>query len=464
MGAGSFLPSVGFRMAASCPPIVAAPKLGLADAVSLVVGIIIGVGIFETPAWVFSQVPGPWAAMAVWAGGGLFALIGALCFAELSSTYPHSGGEYVYVSRAFGSLVGYLYAWAQVTVIRPGSIAAVAYCLAFYAGKLVPLQEQELFLVAGASVVVLTLTNIVGVTLSTTMQNLLTLAKVLGLSALIGVGLAFGCVSGEGVPAASPPTLAWLPAAMIPVLWTYAGWQEAGYVASEVKNSRRNLPLALILGTAVVTLLYLAVNLAYLGLGYEQAKSKTVAADVLALAWPDWAPSAMAGLIVVSALGAINGMIFTTARIYAVFGADHRLFHPLGAWSAHTGTPMRALLMQGALALAFIAGVWSIEGDSDSFTAALNLTAGVFWLFFLLTGLALFTLRQRDPDVERPYRVPGYPFLPIVFLLGCLGMLIGSVLASWHSLLGLAILAAGFPFYRPVRPAKPSPALEPVLH
>ena len=435
-----------------------APRLGLWDAVSMIVGIIIGVGIFTTPAHVFAGAPGPWVGLLVWAVGGFLALVGALCFAELASTYPRSGGEYVYLTRAFGPLVGYLFAWAQLTVIRPGGIAAVAYFFAVYLAELIPLSEAGIFLCAAAAIVGLTGINLLGVTLGTAAQNLLTVAKLLGLGVLVVVGLS--CAPAEVadfVPPNAGSTADWLAPALVMVLWTYAGWHEAAYVASEVKHPTRNLPLALVLGTAAVTGIYLVVNTAYLfGLGFSGAQSQTLAADLLALAWPGYGGRVMALLVVISALGAVNGMIFTTARIYSEFGADHRLFQPLSRWSRRWGTPARALVVQGVICLGLIAIVATWGQGAGSFEVMVYLTAAVFWCFFLLTGVALFVLRRTDADRPRPFRVPLYPVLPIVYCAACVYLVIMSVdYKPLESFLGLGMLLIGLPFYYfPQKPAR----------
>jgi len=464
-------------------PLPVKPQLGLWDAVSIIVGIIIGVGIFITPEDIFNMAPGPWEGLAVWALAGLFTLTGALCFAELAGAYPRSGGEYVYLTRAFGPASGFLFAWAQLTVIRTGSITAFAYVFAKYAGSLWQLSQLETTLVATAPIVVLSVVNILGVTFGTRTQNVLTVAKVAGLLGIVAAGLFWGheeigpggqssaakvlpvlgtsTVGLVGSPLGQGPLLAasaaipvrtaapgWFALAMIFVLWTYSGWHEAAYIVMEVRNRRRNVPLALCLGTAVVMLIYVLVNFAILrGLGFHKAGfSHAVAADVLALGPGNLGARAISVLVMVSALGAINGMIFTSARIYAEMGADHRLFAFLGHWNVRLGTPVRSLVLQGVLSsvLALAVGF----GFRDGFTAMVEGTAAVFWLFFLLTGAALIVLRFRDPDLERPFRVPGYPFMPLVFAAGCAYMLYGSVTyAPFLSLIGLAVIAVGVPVY-----------------
>lgn len=464
-------------------------RLGLWDATSIIVGIIIGVGIFELPASIFHDVPGPWHAMGVWALGGLLALAGALCFAELASAYPRSGGEYVYLTRTYGSLTGYLFAWAQLTVIRPGSIGALAYIFAMYADSFLQVGNQGIVLLAILAVVGLTFINVLGVTLGTTAQVVLTAVKLMGLIGIIAVGWSWGDTSHFVATERRGVEAGWFTLAMINILWTYAGWHEAAYVAAEVKNSRRNLPMALILGTSAVTLVYLLVNGAFvLGLGMEGAAGdkKIAAADLIALAWPQGGRQAISLLIVISALGAINGMIFTTARMFAEFGVEHRIFRPLTHWSRGWGTPVRALIAQGVAAVAMIVGVVVVrkireglvadaavgvsisfaQNARDGLEAMIAVTAAVFWGFFFLTGLSLLILRSKDPDVPRPFRVPLYPLLPLIFCAWCGYMVYGAIeYKRLESLIGLGLLIAGLPFY--FMPPKPRatthvPKAEPV--
>jgi APA family basic amino acid/polyamine antiporter len=459
------------------------PRLGLWDAVSIIVGIIIGVGIFENPTSIFAKVPGPEWAFLIWGLGGLLALLGAFCFAELASTYPRSGGEYVYLTRAYGPLIGYLFAWAQLAIIRPGSIGALAYVVAEYGAKLWDLNSMQTFLFAILSVVSLTAINILGVTLGKNTQNFLTLAKVLGLGAIVVVGFGWGnamrhshflsltAASSAGLGASAIDQGLWLPSAapllatfgqvgwfangMILALWAYSGWNEAAYIVAEVKNGRRNIPLALIVGTMAVTAIYLIVNAAFLfALGFQRARGDAVPATVLSLAAGEQGANAISILIIISALGAINGMIFTTARIFSEFGSDHRLFEPLSRWSRRWGTPVRALVTETIMSVVLLFGVsvWvSLQGTldiKDGFEKMIDVTAAPFWLFFLLTGISLFVLRAKDPDLVRPFRVPGYPLVPLVFCLCCACMVFGAIKYNpLESLIGLGIILLGVIFY-----------------
>jgi amino acid transporter len=442
-------------------------KLGLHDAVSIIVGIIIGVGIFETPPRVFAQVPHPAIAILVWVLGGVLALIGALCFAEMASAYPRSGGEYVYLTRAFGPLMGFLFAWSQLTVTRSGSVAALAYIFGARTANLFGFDDASVFLLAGLSVAGLTLINILGVHIGTGTQNVLTAAKVLGLTALVIVGLSWGNSEVSVPEPAANIEISWFSGAMIFVLWTYSGWHEAAYVVAEAKNRTRNIPLALILGTSIVTVIYLLVNLAFLfGLDFAGAQRPSAAEDLIALVWPGRGARVMDVFIMVSALGAMNGMIFTTARIYTEFGKDHRLFKIMSHWSKRLRTPARALAVQGMICIAIIVGVWWAEGKRNMFDAAVELTAAVFWMFFCLTGVSLFVLRAKDPDLPRPFRVPGYPIVPLIFCGWCAYMVVGTVMYDAEkSFIGLVILAAGLPFYflpQKLREMKREKDLQPV--
>ncbi len=429
-------------------PEAVTPRLGLWDATSIIVGIIIGVGIFKLPATIFASAPGPWEAIGVWALGGVLVLIGALCFAELASTYPRSGGEYVYLTRAFGSGAGFLFAWAQLAIIRPGSIGGLAYVFAEYACLAGGISNVWTVPLAFGAVAILTVINTLGVTLGTTTQNILTVIKLIGLAGIVVIGIGWGhwqAPTGSEAPVA----FSWFPMAMIFVLWTYAGWHEAAYIAAEVKKGRRNIPLALLLGTVTITVIYLLVNVAYLmGVGWTGAQRSDAAAGVVSLVWPGLGSSVINVLIMISALGATNGMIFTTARIYSEFGADHRLFRPLSRWNPKLGTPVTALVMQSLVSGAMILAVGVFGEGGKWLDAMIELTAAVFWGFFFVTGLALFVLRRKDADLPRSFHVPLYPVLPLVFCGWCAFMVFGSFQAEpAKSLIGLGLLLAGLPFY-----------------
>lgn len=456
-------------MATSHEPLVEAPPrtadamerptnaLGAWDAVSLVVGIVVGVGIFRAPADVFLYSGGGGRSLLAWALGGALSFAGALCFAELASAYPRSGGEYVYLTKAFGPRAGFLCAWANLAVLRTGGTVAVLACVcADYFVRLCrsanPADATDLATAGTLSaavgmIAILTIVNVLGLAPGRRSQNLLTVLKLLALGGVILVGFLgpTGAPASPAVPTVAPPSFG---LALVFVLWTYSGWHEAAYVAAEVRDGRRNVPRALLLGTVAVTVIYLLVNCACLAsLGYDAAcRSPAFAADLLAHVLGPAAGRVMAALILVSALGALNGTIFTGARIYRELGVDHPLFAPLGVRSARLGSPVRALVLQGVLGAAMVLAVGWAVGGADPFDMLVRATAPVFWLFFLLTGVALFVLRHRGRCP--PFATPGYPLTPALFCAWCGYMLIASVQsAGWSGLAGLGLLAIGLPLY-----------------
>jgi len=420
-------------------------QLGFFDAVCMMVGIVIGVGIYESPPRVAANVSDPTALLLAWALGGVLAFIGALCYAELATAYPRSGGDYVYLSRAYGSWVGFLYGWAELLVIRTGSIAAMSFVFSDYMTRIAPLGPRSSVVYAVCIVGLLSLVNVRGVREGTWTQNALTVSKVLGLSMIVLIGV-FSVLTPGSSPSASPISSGSFPLAMIFVLWTYGGWHENAYIAAEVKEPQRNIPRSLLFGTGLVTLMYLAINWAFLrGLGFQQVRaSQAVAADVLSLSFGSAGAHLMVILVAVSALGAVNGQIFTGARISYALGQDHRVLSRLGTWSERFGTPTWALITQALITMTLIVTI----GSRDGFEALVKYTAAVFWFFFLLTGISLFILRWKDRERARPYLVIGYPLTPLVFCMSSAYMLYGSLsYAPQESLLGAAIVLVGLPLY-----------------
>jgi amino acid transporter len=427
-------------------PREAAPArtLGLLDSTSLIVGIIVGAGLYQVAPDVARGSDGWWTLLALWIAGGLISLFGAFGYAELGAALPRAGGDYVYLSRAYGRWAGFLFGWMQTVVVRPGDIAGMAFAFATYAqvvwnpwpegGWLSPGQ-----LYACLAVAALTLVNAVGVREGKWTQNLLTFAKVGGLALILIVAVA--------VPPGRPPASGAedLPArvALILVLFTYGGWNEMAYVAAEVRDPRRNIARALIIGTVSVTLLYVLANAAFLHtLGHAGlASSDAVAADAVSRALPRIGGAVVAGLVCLSALGAVNGLIFTGARISYAMGREHAAFRPLGSWSARTGTPVPALLLQGAIAVGLILVL-------GTFLNAIVYTAAAVYVFYTATSVAVLILRRREPGLDRPFRVPLYPWPTVLFCAVCVVLVHGAVdYKPLLSLLALAFVLAGLPVY-----------------
>lgn len=449
--------------------IPAESMLSVWDGVSIIVGIVVGVSIFKSPPMVFSSVTGPWQMMGVWLAGGVLSFIGALCYAELTTAYPYSGGDYVYLTKAYGSFVGFLFGWAQLIAILTGSIGAMAYVFASYAGSLWSL-EGDLWMagLATGAVAVLSVLNLLGVVVGKRVQNLLTIAKLAGLGAIVICGMALG--GGASLVRAEAIEKPALGLAMIFVLYTYGGWNDAAFVAAEVRDQRRNLPRVLLMGTALITVVYLIVNLSYLwALGFDGVcTSEAPAADVLANSVGPWGSKIISVLVMVSALGAVNGMILTGSRVYASLGADHRIFAALAYWHPRWRAPIWSLLASAAVAITMILVVGTEAGrtalDKSFLAVKLNPlpwdrfhggfdtlvagTAPVFWLFFLLTGVSLFILRWKDGGTERPFRVPLFPITPLIFCGVCVYMLYSSLTyARQLALLGVVPLVVGAPLY-----------------
>jgi amino acid transporter len=464
------------------------PLLSLTDAVSIIVGIVIGSTIYKMPPFICGIVADPVWTLALWGIGGILAFIGALCYAELTSTYPHAGGDYYYLSRAFGPWAGFLFGWGQLTAILTASIGAMAFVFAEYGLKLHTFGEGTETVFALAAVAALTAMNIAGIVFGKLTQNILTGLKVVGLAGILISGFAFGK---EPTPfvATSAPMGPPIGLAMIFILYAYGGWNDAAFVAAEVRNPQRNTPIALLAGVAGITIIYVAVNAAYMnGLGYEGVRnSQAVAADVLSLSLGDFGAKAMSILVMVSALGAVNGLILTGSRVYETLGRDYSLFAVLGRRNEQSGSPVAALLIQLAIVATMILAFGTQTGrdlvnrglsacgfsplpfqkDFGSFETLVAATAPAFWGFFLLTGLALFALRERDPDIHRPFQVPLYPLLPLIFIGTCFYMLFKAIDYSGSlALLGAAPLAVGVPLYwlspRRAIPEEPPPPAYPV--
>lgn len=389
------------------------------DAVAIIVGIVIGAGIFRTPPLV-AQIAGDggWA-LALWVAGGLVSLVGALCYAELAATYPHAGGDYHFLTRAFGRDVSFLYGWARATVINTGSIALLAFVFGDYASRLVDLGPRSPALWAALLVVALTAVNVASLAVSARTQNWLTVFEVTGLVVIVVAGFVVApSAPGETSWFATTPSYGTLGFAMVFVLLTYGGWSEAAYVSAEVSGGRRAILQALVVSLLVLTVLYVAVNAALLyGLGYAAlAASKAAPADLVARAFGARAGEALAAFVAVATLTSINATMLVGARSTYALGRDWPALRRLGGWNATRGTPTQALLLQGGLALALI-GFGALE--KDGFEAMVEFTAPVFWGFLTLTGAALIVLRLRDRDAARPFRVPLYPLTPLAFIAVC---------------------------------------------
>ena len=433
----------------------AAPKplLSVSDGVILMCGMVIGAGIFKAPSIVAGNTSSATWFLLAWVLGGAISLCGALVYAELASRYPETGGEYAFLQRGWGRGAAFVFAWSRMTVIQTGAIAAVAYVFGDYASEIFNLGTKSSAIYAAIGVVALTALNVAGTVESKTLQKIM---QYLLFAGLLFIGIA-GLVSGGAgaKPAAAAAAAGGGGAfglAMIFVLLTYGGWNEAAYLGGEVHDARRNMLRVLLGGIAVVTVLYLLVNLGYLAaLGLDGMKeSKAVAADVMRVVTGDRGAVVLSLIVCVAALTTMNAAIFTGARTNYALGRDFSMFGALGRWREAGSTPANALLLQGVVALVLVA---ASSATPDGFTAMVAYTTPVFWTFFLMTALTLFIFRRKE-SAEPLFRVPLYPVIPILFVAACLYMLYSSINYVRFAvsfgvpvIAGIVIMAAGIPLY-----------------
>jgi len=428
----------------------------------MVVGLVVGAGIFRTPPLVASNVPDAVAILAVWLIGGAIALIGALCYAELASAYPHAGGEYHVLQRAFGKFASFLLGWSRLTVLQTGSIALLAFVFADYAVRLLPTDfggsPFATPLIAALAIIGLTIVNVLGLRHGRATQYALTAGVLVGLAMVIAAGLYIWLAGATpaAVSAAAEPVqggnISRYALAFVFVLLTYGGWSEAAYLSAELRDRQRGVTRTLIWGVAAVTIIYLLTNAAYLAaLGTSgMASSSAVAVDVMESV-AGTAGAAVVGIIVMAAaLSSANGTMITGARGNYAVGSDVSPLAMLGVWSdtkdeRDSGAPRAALVAQCIVSLLLVMLGASTRAGFETMVAY---TAPVFWLILFLMGIALFVLRSRDPLMDRPFRVPLYPILPAIFCLTSVAMLWSSVAyAGRGALLGCGVMLAGVPVF-----------------
>jgi APA family basic amino acid/polyamine antiporter len=426
-------------------------ELGVLDAFLLIAGSIIGAGVFIAPNLVAQRLDsGPWI-LAAWAGGGVLSLLGALVFAELCAMFPAAGGQYVYLREAFGTRTAFLFGWSSLLVIYSAAIAWMAVSFSIWLGQFVQLSETgqkvaSLGLIAGACVL-----NARGVRSSARMQDGLTLLKLVSLAAV--VVMAFGASGATTQLAAAPLTasplttspvsLAGFGLALIGCLLSYDGWSNAGLMAGEMRHPQRDLPRALVAGVALVMTVYLLANAAYLRLltpGEIAAADRVAAVAMERVAGPPGG-RLVAFAIVLSSAGVCFAWLLSAPRLYYAMARDGCFFPAFGRLHPAHGTPANAIALQGV-----VAGVLALTGSYQTLAAYAMFSA---WFFYALTTAGLFRLRVRRPDLHRPFRAPGYPWLPALFLLAAAGFLGNTLVENPRpALIAVALMLAGVPAYR----------------
>jgi APA family basic amino acid/polyamine antiporter len=404
------------------------PTLSVFDATMITVGIVIGAGIFETPVLVAGISGSPVPMLIAWVLGGALSFIGALTYAELATTYPSAGGDYTFLTRAYGKGVSFLFAWARSMVICTGSIALLGFILGDYLSRLFPLGPHSSAVYAGAAVLLLTAVNLIGLKGSSRMQNTLAVIEIGG---VIAVAIAALTLGDAATPTSMPESTRTTGStafglAMVFVLLTYGGWNEAAYVSAEVRGGARAVLRTLVLSIAIITAVYLLFVCGVLyGLGFETLKSShAIGVDVAERAVGPVGAPIVGVLVAVSSLTSMNSTMIAGARSNYSVAHDWAALGFMARWQGTRSTPAMGFVVQTGIALALI-----VFGalEKDGFAAMVEFTAPVFWLFFMLSGLALFILRRRDPSAPRPFRVPLYPVLPLLFVLSCAYVLYSSI-------------------------------------
>jgi len=455
-------------------------QLGLFDSTMMMIGLVIGSGIYLTTGIMTQSLPSAGLILLVWIVGGLITLTGALTYAELGASMPDSGGQYVFLREAYGPLAGFLFGWILFLITMTGSIAALGVAFAEHFGYFFPAlsTSRAIFslqigpwtyilsmgqVVAVAAVVFLSAFNYIGVVFGKMIQNIVTVIKIGTLLVLIGAGLMIG--QGTHIQLTSVPagmSLAKLMTgfglSLVAVTWAFDGWNNITYAAGEIKNPRRNLPFSLVVGTIVITLLYVLTNLVYFKALpiREMAGVVRIAEKATTTLYGSTSAGLLSAAVLISVFGALNGAVFVGPRVYYAMAKDGLFFQKVSEVHPRFGTPGFSIIVQT---------IWAcILTVSGTFEQLFTFVVFVTVLFYILTASSVFTLRKKYPDLPRPYKTWGYPVVPIVFIVTSLGILINTLIGRpVESLIGLVITLIGIPVYyiwkkRKTKDEKPKPS------
>ncbi len=420
-------------------------QLGFWDSVAINIGIVIGVGIFRVPAEVAKYVHSPEWMLTAWVLGGVISLTGVLCYAELSSLFPRTGGTYVYLREAYGPRVSFLFGWMEFAVLRAGSLAGIAYVFAAYLKNFISFGPETEKAIAIAAIAAFTLLNICGLHYGTRVQNVLSVLKVL---TLLGISSTILLLKREGLILSAAQTAApvrdhwfYLAPALIPVLWGYGGWNESTFMSGEFKDTRKALPISLITSIVIITSLYVLINIAYLSVLTPGAmrETKSIASEIFYALFGNPGRLLISAAVLISASGALNSYILTGARIPFAVAQDSTRLSWLGRVHNTLGTPVQAFLVNGGWAILLI--LWG------NFEELLFFTGFAKWFFFTLAGASVFILRRKHKG-DGSFRMPGYPFVPVFFTAFAFTLFITTIVNEPRAaLLGAMLLMLGLPIY-----------------
>ena len=425
-------------------------RLGLWASIGIVIGVTIGSGIFRTPAGIATRVPDPMLMLAVWLFGGLISLCGALSVAELAASMPQTGGWYVYLREGWGRLLGFLFGWAELVLIRASAVGAISTVFGEYFLRSIGIDpavhEVAADLLSAGAIVFAALVNVRGVQFGAAIAGLSTIAKFGALAFLVLVSALLGGGAGASVSnftAAGGEVQAGLfGLALISVLWAYDGFADLSFAAGEVADPQRNLPRAIIIGTVAILTIYLAANAAYLYVSPigRVAESRLIAADTMQAIFGQTGVAFISVVVMLSAFGALNASMLASPRVFFAMADDGLFFRTVAKVHPTYKTPYVAILLAGALGVAFVL-TRTFEQLADTFVLSI-------WPFYAFGVAAIYRLRRRRPELPRPYKVPGYPVLPAVFIAGVIYLVTNALIADplWTGVT-FAIVLAGVPVY-----------------
>ncbi len=438
-------------------------ELGAWGAASIVVGTVIGSGIFLVPRAMILQVGSPELVAVVWVVGGLLSLFGALAYAELAAAMPEAGGEYVYLRAAYGPVWSFIYGWTQMWIAKSGSVATLATGFFYYLSTFHPALDRVFYtlrlpvgpeggpleirygqFLAMGLIMLLAGVNYFGVRIGGDVQVAVTVIKVALIAGIVIAGVVFGKAHGEGLThsVTAAHGVAGFFAALVAALWAYDGWNNVSMVSSEIRSPQRNLPRALIWGTLSVIVIYLATNYAYFRVlsAEEVAGSSRVAAEMMRRVAGGWGAGAVSVAAMISIFAALNGSILSGSRVPYAMARDGLFFHRLAHVDARHFTPSVSILTMSAWAMLLVL--------SGRFEQLFTYVIFASWILYGMTAASVIVLRRKRPEMHRPYRTIGYPLIPVLFVLASIGLVLSTIVSSpRESLMGLAIIFAGLPFY-----------------
>ncbi|MDP4223478.1 MAG: amino acid permease [Bacteroidota bacterium] len=423
-----------------------AKELTLYGLIMVAIGSCIGSGIFVTPSQITALIPSSGLVLLVWALGGLIALTGALTFAELGSLFPRAGGIYVFLKEAYGGWLGFLYGWAYLVIITSGSIAVLSLAFTHYLSYFIPMSNAGKMIASIITITFLTVLNVLRAKSGEIFSNIFTGLKILGILIIIGFGLFYGnsqhSFSSLSLPAFSGSGLSAFGVALTGVLFSYGGWQHASFLAGETKNPSRNVPVAMITGALVVTVIYLLVNTSYMLLlpVDKIISSEKVAADAVSTVLPSGG-MLVAGIIALCTVGTIGIYTLSAPRIYYAMASDGLFFRSIAKVHPRFRTPFIAIIVQSAWSILLLLFWGTLEN-------LITYTVSVEWIFFTLAAAGIFIFRRKMKDAERPYKTFGYPFTPLIFIIINTWFVINiTVNKPLHMGIGIAFLILGIPVF-----------------